>query len=64
MIKIKRYKIFYNINKLFYFNYHNDYYENYGSYCQNIDYFLSEDEILDILDYYYLNKDFIDYNNS
>ena len=26
--------------------------------------FLREDEILDILDYYYLNKDFIDYNNS
>ena len=39
--------------------------DNYdGGNYENINYFLSEDEILDILDYYYFNKDFINYNNS
>ena len=64
MIKTKKYKDLYDINKLFFLNYHNDYYENYGCHYENINYFLSEDEILDILDYYYFNKDFIDYNGS
>ena len=26
--------------------------------------FITEDEILDILDYYYLNKEYIDYNGT
>jgi len=38
--------------------------DNYdGGNYENINYFLSEDEIVDILDYYYFNKDFIDYNS-
>ena len=64
IIKTKKYKDFYDINKLFFLSYQNDYHENYDSRYLNINYFLSEDEILDILDYYYFNKDFIDYNAS
>ena len=62
MIKTKKYKDFYDINKIFFLSYQNDYHENYDSSYLNINYFLSEDEILDIIDYYYCNKDFVDYN--
>ena len=65
VIKTKRYKYFYNINKLFFLSYYSyNYYDYNGSDYKNINYFLSEDEILDNLDYYYFNKDFIDYNSS
>ena len=67
VIKTKKYKDFYNINKLFFLSYYNDCYDPFdynGSDYENVNYFLSEDEILDILDYYYFNKDFIDYNGT
>ena len=62
MLKRKKYKHIFNISKLFFLSYFKDDYV--GSNYENINCFLKKDEILDILDYYYLNKDFIDYNNS
>jgi len=63
IVKTKRYKNFYNLNKLFFLSYMNEEYEDDHGY-ENVNYFLTEDEIVDILDYYYFNKDFIDYNAS
>ena len=52
----------YNINRLFFLNYFKEDYS--GSCYKEIHCFLTFDEILDILDYYYFYKDFIEYNNS
>ena len=62
-LKHKKYKQYnFNINKLFFLSYFKDDYV--GISYENINCCLTEDEIVDILNYYYLNKDFIDYNNS
>ena len=64
-LKLKKYKQIYNINKFIFLSYFkdDDYYEIMKHSYEDINCFLREDEILDILDYYYFNKDFIDYNN-
>ena len=64
--EIKEYKNNYNINKLYFLSFVDNDIEKIGDvnekYVEDVLMFLTEDEILDILDYYYLNKDFINYS--